>query len=226
MRVDEHTIELASAPVHYRSAPAGAVTPVYLHGVPASSEEWTSQLERTGGVAPDLLGFGRSAKGGHLEYTVPALAAFVQLLIDHLELQRVALVGRQWGAVVALELAARIRPERIALIDPLPLIAGHRWGRLERALRTPLIGELAMGATTKKALARFLPETAHLDSAWHDFDQGTQRAILRLYRATEPDYLARLEPVQIDALIAGDQSLPKTLLPRARTGDLTEFLTE
>jgi pimeloyl-ACP methyl ester carboxylesterase len=224
VRVDEHTIELASAPVHYRTAPAGALTPVYLHGVPTSSEEWIPLLERTGGVAPDLLGFGRSAKGGHLEYTVPSLAVFVESLIDHLELKRVALVGRQWGALIALELAARTRLERLALIDPLPLTAGHQWGRLAKALRTPLVGELMMGATTKKLLARTLPETANPDSAWRDFDQGTQRAILRLYRATEPDYLTRLRPLDIDALIVGDHTLPQTLLPRARAGDLIEFL--
>lgn len=225
MRVDEQTIELASAPVHYRTAPAGAVTPVYLHGVPSSSEEWIPLLERTGGVAPDLLGFGRSAKGGHLEYTVSALATFVQSLIEHLGLPAVALVGRQWGAVVALELAARTRPQRLALIDPLPLTAGHQWGRLEKALRTPFLGELVMGATTKRLLARVLPETANLDSAWSDFDQGTQRAILRLYRATEPDYLTRLGRLDVDALIVGDRTLPEALLPQARTGDLIEFLT-
>jgi pimeloyl-ACP methyl ester carboxylesterase len=225
VRVDEQTIELASAPVHYRTAPAGAVTPIYLHGVPASSEEWTPLLERAGGVAPDLLGFGRSAKGGHLEYTVPALAAFVERLIDHLGLQRFALVGRQWGAVIALELATRTKPERLALIDPLALTVGHQWGRLEKALRTPLVGELVMGATTKRLLGRVLPASASLDSAWRDFDQGTQRAILRLYRATEPDYLSRLGPLEIDALIVGEHTVPETLLPQAHGGDLIEFLT-
>src|SRR5947209_13318831 len=54
--VDEHTIELASVPLHYRSAPATGLTPVYLHGLPTSSADFTGLLERTGGVAPDLLG--------------------------------------------------------------------------------------------------------------------------------------------------------------------------
>jgi pimeloyl-ACP methyl ester carboxylesterase len=61
VRVDEHTIEVAGAPVFYRSAPnpAGA-PPLYLHGVPTSSDDWVTLLARTGGVAPDLIGFGRS----------------------------------------------------------------------------------------------------------------------------------------------------------------------
>ena len=232
MRVDEHTIELASAPVHYRSAPtAGARTPVYLHGLPTSSADWTELLERTGGVAPDLLGFGQSAKGGHLEYTVPKLADCVSTLIEHLGLQRIALVGRQWGAVVALELASRTPVERLVLLEPLPLIAGHEWGRLARALRTPGLGELLMGATTKGLLARALNRPKReLETVWRDFDQGTQRAILRLYRATEPDYLARLEPLDVQALVTRERTVADALLPNADVREsidldaLTEFL--
>ena len=56
-------------PVFWRSAPAtgGGATPLYLHGVPTSSDDWVPFLERTGGIAPDLPGFGRSGKPGYLE---------------------------------------------------------------------------------------------------------------------------------------------------------------
>ena len=56
-------------------------------------------LERTGGIALDLPGFGRSDKGGHLDYSVPGLAGATAELIDELELGAVALVGHDWGAV-------------------------------------------------------------------------------------------------------------------------------
>jgi haloalkane dehalogenase len=206
--VVEHTIELASTPVHYRTAPAGSPTPVYLHGLPTSSADFTPLLERTGGVAPDLLGFGRSGKGGHLEYTIPALADFTERLIEHLQLDRVALVGHQWGALIALELASRSNTgvERLALVSPLPLVENHHWSRLGRALRSPLAGELIMGATTRSLLARRLRRGGpwsgdELDQVWGDFDQGTQRAILRLYRATAPDHLAGHEPLHIESLV-------------------------
>lgn len=192
MHVDEHTIDLAGLPVFYRIAPASGTPPVFLHGLPTSSDDWEAVLASTGGLAPDLLGFGRSAKGGNLDLTVPALASCVLALLEHLELPRVSLVGHQWGALVARALAAAApeRVERLVLIAPV-----LRETRLTRAWRRPLLGELIMGATTKAMLSRALrrgaatPEAwprARLDAVWDQFDQGTQRAILRLYRSPVP----------------------------------------
>jgi pimeloyl-ACP methyl ester carboxylesterase len=126
VRVDEHTITTAHGPVYYRSAPAAGVTPVYLHGIPTSSDDWTRFLERTGGIAPDLIGFGRSAKGGHLDYSLDGLATYVEELLEQLEIERAAIVAHDWGAAAAAVLAGR-RPElvtRTALFNPLPLIEG------------------------------------------------------------------------------------------------------
>jgi pimeloyl-ACP methyl ester carboxylesterase len=47
-----------------------------------------------------------------------------------------------------------------------------------------------MGATTRWALRRSLPAEL-APGAWEHFDQGTQRAILRLYRSSPEDALAR-----------------------------------
>ncbi len=204
MRVDEHTIELASSPAFYRSASAPGVPPVYLHGLPTNSDDWLPLLQRTGGIAPDLIGFGRSGKAGNLDYTLAGLAAFVTRLLDELDLPSVSVVGHQWGAAVALELAARDpeRIERLVLVDPLPLTAGHTWSGPAKTLTRPLIGELAMGAIVKPLFARRLrgasarPGTAwpdeRVDAVWAAFDQGTQRAILRLYRSTPPGRYAAM----------------------------------
>jgi pimeloyl-ACP methyl ester carboxylesterase len=59
VRVDEHTINLDESPVFYRSAEAPDVPVLYLHGIPTSSDDWIEFLARTGGIAPDLIGFGR-----------------------------------------------------------------------------------------------------------------------------------------------------------------------
>ena len=195
MSVDEHTIELAGSPVFLRSATWRGVPALYLHGVPTSSLDWVGFLERTPGIAPDLIGFGRSAKGGHLDYSVEGLATAVDHMLAELEVERMRLVGHDWGALVALELAAR-HPERIeavVLCNPLALVDGFRWPGLARMWRRPLLGELLMGATNRWLIARTLhrgsvrpdawPED-RIATVWHDFDQGTQRAILRLYRRT------------------------------------------
>ena len=223
MRVDEHTITTDYGPVYYRSAPTAGTPPLYLHGVPTSSADWTPFLERTGGVAPDLIGFGRSAKGGQLDYSPEALADFAGRFVSGLGIDRVKLIGHGWGGAIGLLLARRApaRIERLVLIDAVPLLQGFVWSRLARVWRTPLLGELVMGSTTRSLLARELrrgsvrPDTwtgPRLATVWEQFDQGTQRALLRLHRAAGESHLAELgaglESLQMPALVTWGERDP------------------
>jgi len=203
MDVAEHTAELDAQPVFWRSAePTAQRAPVlYVHGVPTSGADWLPFLQRTGGLAPDLLGFGRSGKSGHNDYSLEGIARFVERFLDEVvEVDRVRLVVHDWGAA-ALAFAQRHpeRIERLVVIDAVPLLPGYRWHRVARLWRTPLLGELAMGLTSRRTLARALrPAFAggaapdgFAEAALRHFDQGTQRAILRLYRsAPEPSLAA------------------------------------
>jgi pimeloyl-ACP methyl ester carboxylesterase len=189
--VTEHTDTLNDQPLFWRSA-EGAHPPVlYLHGVPTSSDDWVELLERTGGLAPDLPGFGRTGKRGDGDYTMRGYDAFVEAFLDRLEVDRVRLVVHDWGAV-GLLWAQRFpeRVERLVVINAIPLLAGYRWHRIGRLWRMPAVGEMAMGLATRWAWRRELPERV-VDEAWPHFDQGTQRAILRLYRSSPEDALAR-----------------------------------
>jgi len=157
-------------------------------------------LERSGGLAPDLPGFGRSGKPGHFDYSIAGYADFLERYLDLLEVERVRLVVHDWGAV-GLAFAQR-HPERIArlvVMNAVPLLPGYRWHRVARMWRTPLLGELAMGWTTRWTLRRASREAnaeeGPLPEAWLDivldhFDQGTQRAILHLYRSAPSETLA------------------------------------
>ncbi len=196
MGVDEHTIELAGAPVFYRSAAHAGPTPLYLHGVPTSSDDWTPFLERAGGVAPDLLGFGRSGKGTNLDLSFQGLAEFVEDFVAALGLERIALVTHDWGSAIGLVFAQR-RPElieRVVVINGVPLWR-FRWHRYARLWRVRALGELAMGFTNRWALRRALREGSRsfadprAREVWSQFDQGTQRAILRLYRSADGEAL-------------------------------------
>src|ERR1019366_6775916 len=66
VEVDPHTDEIDGEPVSWRSGSADGTPTLYLHGVPNSSLMWLPFLERTGGVALDLPGFGDSVKPGTL----------------------------------------------------------------------------------------------------------------------------------------------------------------
>jgi pimeloyl-ACP methyl ester carboxylesterase len=225
--VTDHSGELAGLPIFWRGAPlpAGAddsPLPLYLHGVPSNSDEWVGFLERSGGLAPDLPGFGRSGKPGNLQYTIDEYAGFIERYLDLVGVERVSLVVHDWGAVGLA--FAQAHPERIArlvVINAVPFLPGYRWHRTARLWRTPVLGELAMGATTRRVL-RFStrearPGRAPMPDAWLDmvldhFDQGTQRAILRLYRTSPPDVLAaagaQLGRLEMPALVVWGQADP------------------
>jgi pimeloyl-ACP methyl ester carboxylesterase len=191
--VSDHRAELGGQPVFWRSAPSPSGVPaLFLHGVPTSSDIWLPLLPRTGGLAPDLLGFGRSGKRGDLDFSLDGLAAFVEDFLALTATERVRLVVHDWGAAIGLRWAQRApeRVERLVIVDGLPLLPGFRWHRVARAWRTPVLGELTMGATTRWALRRAMPP-AVAETAHRHLDQGTQRAILRLYRSTSEDQLAR-----------------------------------
>ncbi len=221
--VEEHTIELAGAPVFYRRAPAtsDAATPIYLHGIPTSSDDWSALLEQAGGLAPDLMGFGRTSKAGHLDYTLSGLADFLGRLLTRLDIDRVTIVGHQWGAAAGLVFAQRDpgRVRRIVLCDPLPLTGGFKWPPPVTLFRRRGVGELVMGSTPRWLFGRTLrrgcanPDVfseRRVNSVWEQFDQGTQRAILRLHRATSEHDLAEagagLDSLQLPALaVWGEQ---------------------
>ncbi len=215
----EHTAHLGELPVFWRSAPTpggdGRAPVLYLHGVPTNSDDWVGFLQRTGGLAPDLPGFGRSGKPGHFDYSIPGYVHFLEQYLDLVEVPRVRLVVHDWG-VVGLAFA-QLHPERIerlVVMNAVPLLPGYRWHRMARLWRTPLLGELAMGATVRPVLRRAtreanvtpgpLPE-AWLDTVLDHFDQGTQRAILRLYRSASPEVLAQagaeLRRLELPALV-------------------------
>jgi pimeloyl-ACP methyl ester carboxylesterase len=210
----DHTDEIDGLPVFWRSADAetaDAATPVYVHGVPTNSDDWLPFLAPTGGVAPDLPGFGRSGKPGSLRYDIDEYDAFIERFLDHLGIERASLVVHDWGGV-ALAFAQRVpeRVERLVIINTVPFLPGYRWHRTAKIWRTPVAGELFMGTINRRTLRLGMRDAAPVDERFlssivDHFDHGTQRAILRLYRSAPEDVLeragARLSHLQMPALV-------------------------
>jgi len=213
--IEIHHDELDGLPVTWRSAPGDDPPVLYLHGVPDAGDLWDPFLARTGGVAPDLPGFGASAKRGDLDYSIAGYATWLQRFCAHAGLDRVRLVMHDWGAVGLV--FAQHAPERVArivAIDAVPLLPGYRWHPIARAWRVPVLGEIAMGLAIRPVVQRILP-AGRADPVLAAFDPGTQRAILRLYRASPPGVLAAagadLRSVDAPALVlhgARDRYIP------------------
>ena len=188
--IEVHHETLGALPVAWRSARGGDPPILSLHGVPDSSELWTPFLERAGGIAPDLPGFGRSAKRGDLDYSIAGYADWLERFCDHVGLDRIRLAVHDWGAVgLAFAQRAPERIERLVAIDAVPFLPGYRWHPIARVWRTPVAGEIAMGLAIGPIVRRLLPD-GRAEPVLEHFDPGTQRAILRLYRSSPPEVLA------------------------------------
>jgi pimeloyl-ACP methyl ester carboxylesterase len=199
VEIVERTSQVDGREVHWRQAGESPV--LYVHGVPTGSWDWIPFLERTGGIAPDLPGFGNSAKPGDFDYSIAGYDRFLEAFCAAVGLERLSLVVHDWGGV-GLAFAQRFpeRIDRLVMFSSVPFLPGYRWHRVARVWRRPLLGELFMGLATKLGLKLQSRESnvtpgplpdEFIDEAWRHFDHGTQRAILRLYRSAPEHVLAR-----------------------------------
>ena len=101
------------------AGPADGKLVILLHGFPEFSYGWRHQIQALAAaglrvVAPDQRGYNRSEKpAGIAEYKLDTLADDVLGIADALGHERFAVVGHDWGGVVAWHLATR-NPERIS----------------------------------------------------------------------------------------------------------------
>jgi pimeloyl-ACP methyl ester carboxylesterase len=112
--VEHLYLEANGLQFHARAAgPRHGPLVLLLHGFPESSYGWRHQLEPLAAaglrvVAPDQRGYGQSSKPtGRAAYTLDLLADDVMGLAHALGAERYAVVGHDWGGVVAWHLATR-----------------------------------------------------------------------------------------------------------------------
>jgi len=182
---------------------------VFLHGHPGSGRDWAPLLEHTGrfarAVAFDLPGYGEAEKPKDWDYSIGAYGNYLAATLNTLGITQAHLVMHDLGGGAGLAWAAA-NPDAFAscvLIDTGVLI-GFRWHPLARFIRTPGLGELLVLATNRpayRAVMRYynpqprkLPEW-FLDRLWADYDRGTRRAVMKMYRSAPPTGFERLEPV-------------------------------
>jgi pimeloyl-ACP methyl ester carboxylesterase len=101
---------------------ADAPTIVMLHGYTGSKENWYRLAKALGHhhrlVAPDLPGWGESARDAHADYGYAAEAARVAAFLRHIGGAPVTLLGHSMGGGVAAVVAAR-HPDLVACVGLL-----------------------------------------------------------------------------------------------------------
>src|SRR4051812_7529127 len=91
-------------------------TVLLVHGVAESAQAWTEWVPQLSGsfrvVRPDLPGFGDSSVPDGFRWSLENQAECLIALMNHLELQRVHVVGAKFGGTLAMYLASEI-PDRV-----------------------------------------------------------------------------------------------------------------
>jgi epoxide hydrolase 4 len=114
---------------YLRGPKRGAPTVLFLHGFPEMALSFREQMRALSDtyrcVAPDMRGYGHSSKPPRVaDYDIALLCADIVALIDALGADKVHLVGHDWGAGVAWEVARR-RPDKVRTLSSLNGCSGN-----------------------------------------------------------------------------------------------------
>jgi pimeloyl-ACP methyl ester carboxylesterase len=200
----EHSrfIEVGGVRVHYQEAGDPGGSPLFLvHGFLSSTFVWSQvflELAAAGFrvIAPDLIGYGYSAKPRNFDYSIESQAKVLAGLLERLRCEDAILVGSSYGGAVSLTVALD-QPELVRKLVLVGAVSNNEPKRfmMMRLVRTPVVGDIVspLLAGSRRLLrsrmkrvydrhqtsldefrvdARFLPLRA----------AGTHRAIIRTVR--------------------------------------------
>jgi pimeloyl-ACP methyl ester carboxylesterase len=168
-----------------RAGESAAETLLLIHGFPTSSWDWEAvwgQLSaRFHLCAPDLLGFGFSAKPKRYAYSVIDQADLIETLLTDQGVRAYHVLAHDYGDSVAQELLARcaestVRPRlrSVAFLNGGLFPETHRALFMQKVLASPF-GRIVARLSRRSDLARSLrrifgpatqPDTALIDAFW------------------------------------------------------------
>lgn len=184
----------------------GEGTPVVmLHGIPLSAYVWRDVVpivahnQRV--IAPDLAGFGFSDTRDDTDLSPQGQVSLIEEVLGALNIDTFALVGHDYGALVACELVARA-PERVTrlVLTNTSLRTDDWWAHNPlnplAILKVPGAGEAALKVARpfmlKQAFRFYVDNKERIDGDalavyWHPFRTGFDRTLLRLARESQLD---------------------------------------
>jgi pimeloyl-ACP methyl ester carboxylesterase len=189
--------QVGDARLHYVTAGEGERLVVLLHGFPECWYSWRHQLTALGRhfrvVAPDMRGYNMSYKPPRVEdYRVNRLVDDVTGLIRHFGAREAAVVGHDWGAIVAWATAQHY-PDYVWKLAALQVPPPAVWGRnltFRQALRSwymlffqlPTLPELLMRNGDFRSLGPMLRKTSR-PGTFTDADIEFYKSALRVPRS-------------------------------------------
>ena len=135
--------------VHYQEAgPMDGPAVILIHGFASSTLVWSKVFLEFAArgfrvIAPDLLGYGYSAKPRDFDYTIGAQARMLDNLLDQMGLAQVTLVGSSYGGAIAASIALDY-PTRVKKLVLVGAVTNNEPTKhlLMRLFGSPLIGDI------------------------------------------------------------------------------------
>jgi pimeloyl-ACP methyl ester carboxylesterase len=209
----EHSrfVDVDGVRVHFQEAGPGDGPVLFLiHGFASSNLVWSKVLLELAEhgfrvIAPDLLGYGYSAKPRDLEYTIGRQAKMVVGLMNELGIQRANIVGSSYGGAVAATMAL----DQPSLVDKLVLVGAVTNNRptrylLMRLFGSPVIGDILSPLFVgSRRLLRMRMKRVYDRHSWPMDERrvqarhlplatrGTHRAIIRTVRRWDAERISR-----------------------------------
>jgi pimeloyl-ACP methyl ester carboxylesterase len=205
--------------------PADAPVLLLIHGFPTASWDWEAlwpQLTRRWRViAPDLIGFGFSAKPRAYRYSLTDQADLCEAVLRHLGVEAFHALAHDYGDSVAQELLARQAPAERARrprLQSLCFLNGglfpetHRPVLIQKLLISPLgplVGRLTSRARIATSMRRIFgpespPDEALLDGFWalitHEAGPRIMHRLIRYMserRAQRPRWVGALQSTDV-----------------------------
>jgi len=113
---------------------ANGQTVLLLHGKNFCAAYWEPTIRALvsrgyRAIVPDQIGFGKSSKPEHFQFTFQELATDTRALMESLHIDKVSVIGHSIGGMLATRFALMFpdRVERLVLVDPIGL---EDWKRL------------------------------------------------------------------------------------------------
>ena len=139
-------------------------------------------------IAPDQIGFGKSTKPAHYQYTFQQLAGNTHALLASLGISRVVVVGHSTGGMLGVRYALMYPDsvDRLALVDPIGLEDWKAKGVPWQSIDTMYLQELK---TTADGIREYERTTYYAGTWKPEYEQWVQM-LAGLYRGPGRELVA------------------------------------
>lgn len=192
-RFTSQKVAMEMAYMDVKPAKANGRTVVLLHGKNFCAATWEGTIAALTGagyrvIAPDQVGFCKSTKPAHYQYSFEQLAANTKALLDSLGISRVTILGHSMGGMLATRFALTFPQvtEQLVSVNPLGLedsrAKGVPWSSVDESYKGAL--------NTTADSAREYQRTVYYAGIWKpEYEKWVQMQV-GMYRGAGKEIMA------------------------------------